>query len=87
MARVERAVREHLARRTGASETTPVSALLDELADRGVPPALREELRQLLSQADFLRFAPQLGDYADEISRLRAKTRDVLGRVRPARHA
>ena len=87
VARVERAVREHLARRTGASETTPVSALLDELADRGVPPALREELRQLLSQADFLRFAPQLGDYADEISRLRAKTRDVLGRVRPARHA
>ena len=82
VARVERAIREHLARRTGASETVPVSALLDELADRGVPPALREELRQLLSQADFLRFAPQLGDYADEITRLREKTRTVLGRVR-----
>jgi hypothetical protein len=82
VARVERAVREHLARRTGAAETAPVSALLDDLADRGVPPALREELRQLLSQADFLRFAPQLGDYADEIARLREKTRTVLGRVR-----
>ncbi len=82
VARVERAVREHLARRTGASETAPVSALLDDLADRGVPPAEREELRQLLSQADFLRFAPQLGDYADEIARLREKARAVLGRVR-----
>ena len=82
VARVERAIREHLARRTGASETAPVSALLDDLADRGVPPALREELRQLLSQADFLRFAPQLGDYADEITRLREKARTVLGRVR-----
>ncbi|MBK9376243.1 MAG: BatD family protein [Holophagales bacterium] len=87
VARVERAIREHLARRTGASETTPVSALLDELADRGVPPALREELRQLLSQTDFLRFAPQLGDYADEISRLREKARSVLGRVRGAGRA
>ena len=85
VARVERAVREHLARRTGASETTSVAALLDDLADRGVPPALREELRLLLSQTDFLRFAPQLGDYADEIARLREKARDVLGRVRGAR--
>ena len=85
VARVERAVREHLARRTGASETTTVSALLDDLADRGVPPALREELRLLLSQVEFLRFAPQLGDYADEIARLREKARDVLGRVRGAR--
>lgn len=82
VARVERAVREHLARRTGVSETASVSALLDDLADRGVPPALREELRLLLSQVEFLRFAPQLGDYADEIERLREKARDVLGRVR-----
>ncbi|MBK6406414.1 MAG: BatD family protein [Holophagales bacterium] len=73
VARVERAIREHLARRTGASETAPVSALLDDLADRGVSAALREELRQLLSQTDFLRFAPQLGDYTDEISRLRRR--------------
>lgn len=87
VARVERAVREHLARRTGASETSALSALLDELADRGVPPALREELRQLLSQVEFLRFAPQLGDYADEIARLRERTRDVLGRVPASRRA
>ncbi|MFN7987770.1 MAG: BatD family protein [Thermoanaerobaculia bacterium] len=82
VARVERAVREHVARRTGASETASVSALLDDLADRGVPPALREELRLLLSQVEFLRFAPQLGDYRDEIERLREKARDVLGRLR-----
>jgi len=87
VARVERAVREHLARQTGASETASVSALLDELADRSVPPALREELRQLLSQVEFLRFAPQLGDYGDEIARLREKARDVLGRVRGAKRA
>lgn len=86
-ARVERAVREHLARRTGAGETVSSSALIDELASRGVAPALREELRQLLAQADFLRFAPQLGDYGDEIARLREKARDVLGRVRPAPRA
>jgi hypothetical protein len=87
VARVERAVREHLARRAGVSETLAPAALLDELAARGVAPALREELRQLLAQADFLRFAPQLGDYADEIARLREKARNVLGRVRPARRA
>jgi hypothetical protein len=86
-ARVERAVREHVARRTGVSETAPVANLLDDLADRGVTPALREELRLLLSQADFLRFAPQLGDYADEIARLRDKAREVLGRVRGAGRA
>lgn len=87
VARIERAVREHLARKTGASETANIAALLDELADRGVPAALREELRLVLSQADFLRFAPQLGDYSDEIARLRDKARDVLGRVRPPRRA
>ena len=87
VARVERAVREHLARRTGASETASVSALLDELADRGVPAALREELRQLLAQVEFLRFAPQLGDYAEEIDRLREKAREALGRVRGTRRA
>lgn len=87
VARVERAVREHLARKAGVPAEAPVSALLDELAAKGVPPALREELRLLLSQAEFLRFAPQLGDYADEIARLREKARDVLGRVREARGA
>lgn len=87
VARVERAIREHLSRRTGVSETAPVSTLLDELADRGVAPALREEIRLLLSQADFLRFAPQLGDYTDEIGRFREKTRAVLGKVRATRSA
>lgn len=87
VARVERAVREHVARRTGASETAALAALLDELAERGVPPALREELRQLLAQVEFLRFAPQLGDYSDEIARLRERTRSVLGRVPRARRA
>ena len=61
------------------------AALLDDLADRGVPPELREEVRQLLAQVEFLRYAPQLGDYGDEIDRLREKARDVLGRVRPRR--
>jgi len=87
VARVERAVREHLARRTGVSETTPLSGLLDELAEHGVPPALREELRQLLSQVEFLRFAPQFGDYTDEIARLRERARAVLGRVPGRRRA
>lgn len=87
VARVERAIREHVARKAGVAEGAPVPALLDELAAKGVPPALREELRLLLSQAEFLRFAPQLGDYSDEITRLREKARDVLGRVREARGA
>lgn len=87
VARVERAIREHLARKTGVPEGAAVSALLDELATRGVPPAVREEVRLLLSQAEFLRFAPQLGDYSDEIDRLRERARDVLGRVRRARGA
>ena len=85
VARVERAVREHLARRTGVAETAPVGDLLEELADRGVGPALREEVRQLLAQVEFLRFAPQLGDYSDELARLRDRAREVLGRVRDGR--
>ena len=87
VARIERAIREHLARKTGVPEGTSVPALLDDLAAKGVPPALREELRLLLSQVEFLRFAPQLGDYSDEISRLREKARAVLGRVRGTRGA
>jgi hypothetical protein len=86
-ARVERAVREHLAKTIGTSEMAPVATLVDELAEHAVPPALREELRQLLAQADFLRLAPQLGAYGDEIARLREKARDVLGRVRGTKHA
>ena len=85
VARVERAVRGHLARRTGVAETAPVGELLEELAGRGVDPELREELRQLLAQVEFLRFAPQLGDYSDELARLRDRAREVLGRVRGVR--
>jgi len=85
VARVERAVRGHLARRTGVSETAPVGELLEELAGRGVGPELREEVRQLLAQVEFLRFAPQLGDYSDELARLRERAREVLGRVRDER--
>lgn len=86
VARVERAVREHLARRTGVPETAPPGALLDELAGRGVSAEVREEVRQLLAQVEFLRFAPQLGDYSDELARLRERAREVLGRVRGPRH-
>ena len=85
VARVERAVRGHLARRTGVAETAPVGELLEELAGRGVGPELREEVRQLLAQVEFLRFAPQLGDYSDELARLRDRAREVLGRVRDGR--
>ncbi len=85
VSRVERAVRGHLARRTGVAETAPVGELLEELAGRGVDPELREEVRQLLAQVEFLRFAPQLGDYSDELARLRDRTREVLGRVRDGR--
>lgn len=85
VARVDRAVRGHLARRTGVSETAPVGELLEELAGHGVGPELREELRQLLAQVEFLRFAPQLGDYSDELARLRDRAREVLGRVRDGR--
>jgi hypothetical protein len=85
VARVERAVRGHLARRTGVAETAPVGELLEELAGRGIGPELREEVRQLLAQVEFLRFAPQLGDYSDELARLRDRAREVLGRVRDGR--
>lgn len=87
VARVERAVRGHLARRTGVAETAPVGELLEELAGRGVGPELREEVRQLLAQVEFLRFAPQLGDYSDELARLRDRAREVLGRVRDGRRS
>ncbi|MEO8055302.1 MAG: BatD family protein [Acidobacteriota bacterium] len=77
-ARVDRALREALARRHGISETLGASELLAALKDRGLPEARLADVKALLDDVDFLRFAPQLGEYDARIREVRERAARVL---------
>ena len=77
-ARVDRALREVLARRHGVSETLGASELLAALRDRGLPEARLADVKALLDDVDFLRFAPQLGEYDARIREVRERAARVL---------
>lgn len=79
--RLDRAVRGVIAARWGIPETTPTTALLERLEASAVPSDTREAVASLLEDLDFLRFAPQLGDYADRIAEAREKARRLLDRI------
>lgn len=79
--RIERAVRAPLGRRLGVAEGAPLSVLLEALERSDLPADLRGELRSVFSDADFLRFAPQLGTYDAEIDSLRDRAASVLPRI------
>ncbi len=79
-ARIDRALREGLARRYGTPDGLPTNAaLLAILEERHAPEELRRETEALLADLDFLRFAPQLGDYAAKI----AEVREAASRIFP----
>lgn len=80
-ARVDRALREALLRRYLVPDGASVQEILSGLAERGLPAGQLEDVKELLSDVDFLRYAPQLGDYDARITGLRARARGVLQRL------
>jgi hypothetical protein len=77
-ARVDRALREALARRHGLAETLGAAELLGTLRDKGLPESRVADVKALLDDVDFLRFAPQLGEYDARIREIRARATKVL---------
>jgi hypothetical protein len=77
-ARVDRALREALSRRHGLPDTLGPAELLSSLRDRGVPENRLADVKGLLDDVDFLRFAPQLGEYDARIRELRDRAARVL---------
>jgi hypothetical protein len=80
-ARVDRALREALLRRYLVPDGAPAPAVLSGLAERGLPAAQLQDVQLLLADVDFLRYAPQLGDYDARIAALRERARSVLQRL------
>ncbi len=80
-ARVDRALREALTRRYLVPEGASAPDVLASLAERGFPAARIDEVKELLSDVDFLRYAPQLGDYEARIAGLRERAAHVLPRL------
>jgi hypothetical protein len=77
-ARVDRALREALARRHGLEETLGAAEILGALRNKGLPEARVADVKALLDDVDFLRFAPQLGEYDSRIREIRARAARVL---------
>lgn len=80
-ARVDRALRDRLLRRHGVPEGAPTGTILERLEASGLPSDLRDDVRELLADLDFLRFAPQLGEYEERIAETRERARRVLSRL------
>ena len=80
-ARVDRTLREILVRRYLVPEGAPAPDVLSALARCGVSARRIDEVKTLLSDVDFLRTAPQLGDYDTKIAALRAHAARVLSRL------
>ncbi len=80
-ARVDCALREALLRRHRIPDGAPVAEVLSGLAERGLPAAQLDDVRAVFSDVDFLRYAPQLGEYETRIDGLRKRARDVLQRL------
>ena len=75
-------LRELLARRYLVPEGASVTDILSALAERGLPAARIDDVKELLSDVDFLRTAPQLGDYDTTIAALRARAARILAAPR-----
>jgi hypothetical protein len=76
--RIDRALRQMLVRRWGIPESAVPSAVLEALESAGVSATIREEVRTLQADLDFLRFAPQLGEYGREIDEARKQALRVF---------
>ena len=80
-ARIDRVLREGLSRRYGMPEGTTTAAVLSALEEKGVPGELLRDTETLFADLDFLRFAPQLGDYAAKITEVRQEAARLLPRL------
>ncbi|HEX7528801.1 MAG TPA: BatD family protein, partial [Thermoanaerobaculia bacterium] len=80
-ARVDCALREALLRRYLIPDGASMPEVLSGLTERGLPAAQLDEVRAVFSDVDFLRYAPQLGEYETRIDGLRERARDVLQRL------
>jgi hypothetical protein len=80
-ARLDRALRDRLAKRFGVPEGATSAAILGTLSEKGVGSGTLRELEALLADLDFLRFAPQLGDYGEKIREMRERAGRVLPRL------
>lgn len=80
-ARIDRALRDVLARRYHVADAPSSAALVEALAAAGVPGRVLADTKGLLSELDFLRFAPQLGEYGPAIQKARDDARRLFGRI------
>ncbi|HQR45639.1 MAG TPA: BatD family protein, partial [Thermoanaerobaculia bacterium] len=80
-ARIDRALRAGLSRRYGVAEESTATAFLSALAEKGIAGELLEDTEKLFADLDFLRFAPQLGDYSAKIAEVREEAARVLPRL------
>jgi hypothetical protein len=81
-ARIDRALRTVLARKCDIADSQPVPALLTALEQKkGVGAETLEEVKRLFDDLDFLRFAPQLGDYSAKLDETRDLARRVFSRL------
>jgi hypothetical protein len=81
-ARIDHAVRLWLTRRTGLPEGASLAQVRETLAAAGLPEEVRAGVQSLLEDLDFLRFAPQLGDYQDKIRDVRDRAERLLPKLR-----
>ncbi|HEV8266791.1 MAG TPA: BatD family protein [Thermoanaerobaculia bacterium] len=79
--RIDRALRDALSRKYAVPEGTSSAALLEALSNAGAPAALIGEVRSLTEDLDFLRYAPQLGEYDARIADARRKARRLLPKI------
>lgn len=80
-ARIDRTLRETLARRYQVTNAPSSAALVEALGTAGAPRSILEETESLLTELDFLRFAPQLGEYGPAIQKAREDARRLFGRL------
>ena len=80
-ARIDRVLRDGLAKRHGIPEGATAAAILAALAEKEVPQEVRRDAEKLLADLDFLRFAPQLGDYSAKIAEVREEASALLPRL------
>jgi hypothetical protein len=80
-ARMDRALREILEKRFGVPDGASAAQISETLTAAGQKPERVAEVTLLLEDLEFLRFAPQLGDYGDRIREAREKAARLFARL------
>ena len=80
-ARLDRALRDALGKKFGVAEGATATTILATLAEKGLAEEPQREMEALLSDLEFLRFAPQLGDYGEKIREMRERAARLLPKL------